>query len=83
MGLGGRTSAAACLSALAMLEARGVRCVCLMAQDVGRDERQLLCMPRKEGSGAGSADEALAWELGVAFPNVPYEEKKEQLFVTS
>lgn len=55
-----------------MLERRGVRVVRLMAQDVGRDDRQLIF-------GQPLAEEGEQWELGVAFPNVPYEERKEQL----
>jgi hypothetical protein len=60
----------------AMLERRGVRVRRLMAQDVGRDDRQLV-FSHLTGTAQGAEGEA--WDLGLAFPNVPYEERKEEL----
>jgi len=65
-----------------MLQARGVTVRRLMAQDVGRDDRQLIFEPGKAVQGGPPADPATSgysWDLGTAFPNVPYEERKEAL----
>jgi len=59
------------------LEKRGVRVLRLLSDDVGRDDRQLLFSHPPAESGPGEQGEP--WELGVAYPNVPYEERKEEL----
>jgi len=68
-------------SMVEMLQARGIAVRRLMAQDVGRDDRQLLFEPGppKPGADAPPVESGVSWDLGVAFPNVPYEERKEEL----
>lgn len=60
-----------------MLRARGLSVIRLMSQDVGRDDRQLVFLPPAPGSAL--AGEGASWGVEVAFPNVPYEERKEEL----
>lgn len=58
----------------ALLSAARVRCVRLIDQAGGRDDRQLLLLP--EGVAAGEGEEVPVASRGLTFENVPFEEHK-------